>query len=371
MRLPLCLAVLPGFAMADAPVVVTDIAPVHSLVARVMEGVGSPELLLPPTASPHDFALRPSDARKLNSADAVIWVGEALTPFLEDPIHDLATGAETLELLETEGWEKREYGDHDDHANDDHDHDDHAHGDHDHDHDDHADDHADEHAEDDHDHDDHAHDEHAHDEHAHDHDDHADDHAHGDHDHDDHAHGHGHGHGHDHHHHEGIDPHAWLDPMVAAEWVVDIAETLAAADPENAATYAANSETARAELVALTDELSAQLADVSGGYIVPHDAYGYFAARFDLPEAGHIASVDAHAPGPAHIRNLQEQIAQQGISCVLTDPQTSAGWTELLRAGTDLKSAHVDPIGGQLTPGADLYPALLRDMSEQIAICLQ
>ena len=42
--------------------VVASIAPVHSLVARVMQGAGTPYLLLPAGASPHGHALRPSGA---------------------------------------------------------------------------------------------------------------------------------------------------------------------------------------------------------------------------------------------------------------------------------------------------------------------
>jgi len=60
--LTLCLATP---ALADAPRVVTDIPPVHSLAAMVMDGVGTPELLLPPGASPHDFALRPSRGKPM------------------------------------------------------------------------------------------------------------------------------------------------------------------------------------------------------------------------------------------------------------------------------------------------------------------
>ena len=47
-------------AMADVPSVAVDIAPVHSLVARVMDGVGTPNLIVQPGASPHGYNLRPS-----------------------------------------------------------------------------------------------------------------------------------------------------------------------------------------------------------------------------------------------------------------------------------------------------------------------
>ena len=53
-------------------------------------GVGEPGLILPPGASPHGYALRPSEARLLQDADLVVWIGPALTPWLADPIATLA-----------------------------------------------------------------------------------------------------------------------------------------------------------------------------------------------------------------------------------------------------------------------------------------
>ena len=73
-RLCVCLcAALPGIAAqaagnGSAPAVVASIAPVHALAAMVMEGVAVPRLLLSGGASPHDYALKPSDARALAGA---------------------------------------------------------------------------------------------------------------------------------------------------------------------------------------------------------------------------------------------------------------------------------------------------------------
>ena len=78
----------------------TDIAPVHSLVSMVMEELGAPVLLLPPNASPHHYALRPSDAGALEQADLVVWVGHALTPWLEKPVTQLADDALSVELID-------------------------------------------------------------------------------------------------------------------------------------------------------------------------------------------------------------------------------------------------------------------------------
>ena len=67
--LPLILTLTASTALAEVPQVVTDIAPIHGLAAKVMDGLGAPDLLVPPASSPHDFALRPSQARALQSAD--------------------------------------------------------------------------------------------------------------------------------------------------------------------------------------------------------------------------------------------------------------------------------------------------------------
>lgn len=93
---------LPALA---APRVVASIAPLHSLASGVMEGVGEPQLLIGGGASPHDYALKPSDARALAEAQLILWVGEGLEAVLEKPLHSLAGRARVLELGTLEGME--------------------------------------------------------------------------------------------------------------------------------------------------------------------------------------------------------------------------------------------------------------------------
>lgn len=102
-RLAAFLMVLATQALAEAPRVVADIAPVHSLVAWVMQGVAEPDLLLPPGASPHSYSMRPSEAAALESADIVFWIGPNLTPWLEGPIGNLADDALVVSLLRQDG----------------------------------------------------------------------------------------------------------------------------------------------------------------------------------------------------------------------------------------------------------------------------
>lgn len=93
-------AFLASSAAAEIPDVVTDIAPVHGLVSEVMQGIGEPVLLVRPGATPHDYALRPSQARALQEAQLVVWVGAALTPWMERSLDTLSGAARIVELTE-------------------------------------------------------------------------------------------------------------------------------------------------------------------------------------------------------------------------------------------------------------------------------
>ena len=111
-----------GISAANADVsVVTSIKPVHSLVSSVMQGVGSPTVIIEGAGSPHTYSLKPSQAKQLQDADLVFWMGDELEPFLEGPIQNIAKNAKSIKLIESHGLKKikfREGGmfdEHDDH----------------------------------------------------------------------------------------------------------------------------------------------------------------------------------------------------------------------------------------------------------------
>lgn len=320
MRLPICLttALLATPVLADAPKIVTDIPAVHSLTAMVMGDLGDPKLLLEKGADPHHFQLRPSQARALSDADLVIWMGPELTPWLERALKSAETAQ--LELLHLPQTMTLEFGE--------------------------------EHEE----HDDHGHEEHAgHDEHdAHDHEEHAG--------HDD----------HDAHDHEGLDPHAWLSPQNALIWLEEIEHTLSEADPEHAAIYAANAAAAIGVVTTAKDQAEAAL---EVAHDVPlmmfHEAYGYFAAAFDLTIVDSISAGDAAKPGAGHLAALREELEHDKVACIFPEAQHDPAYVTTLTDGLDTKiGAILDPSGSSLEPGADLYPTLLTTLASNIADCV-
>ncbi|EIE50318.1 high-affinity zinc uptake system protein ZNUA [Citreicella sp. 357] len=322
MHLPLSVvtALMGGAALAEVPRVAVDIAPVHSLVARVMEGVGSPYLIVQSGASPHEYSLRPSEATALQEADVVFWVSPELTPWLGDAIETLATNASVSELLEADGTIELEFRE--GALFEAHEHGENEHG------------------------------ENGHEEHA-------DDDEHAEHD------------AHEGHDHGGHDPHAWLSPQNAATWLNVIAGQLSAADPENAGAYFANAAAGQEEIDALIGEVTAVLEPVRGGqFIVFHDAYQYFENAFDFPASGAISISDASDPSPARISEIQHRISGEGITCVMSEPQFNRGIVAAVLDGMEADTAVLDPLGSDLEPGPTLYPQLIRNLASTLAECL-
>ncbi len=283
-------------AWAEVPHVATDILPVHGLVSRVMDGVGTPDLVIPPGASPHHHSLRPSEAAALEVADLVFWVGPELAPRLAHPLETLAEHARRVELLEVPGTVLlpfREGADFSEGEDED---------------------------------------------------------------------------GHD--HHGGLDPHAWLDPENGRTWLGAIAEALAAADPEHAAEYRANAAAGAAEIAAEVAAIGDELAPMRGRPVALfHDATQYFEARFGLTALGALSPGDGAAPGPATLAALRARIADEGVACLLMEPDANRGLAAALLDGTDAEAVTLDPIGRDIAPGPGFYPALLREMADSLAVC--
>ena len=384
----------------DAPIV-ASIKPVHSLVSSILGDTRVAQLLVQGKASPHGYQLKPSQVRDLQKAALVFYIAPDLEDFLPSTLASLPADVRAVSLINNEqlqlwpyrfdgAWATGHEGH--DHGRDDHD----AHDDHD-DHDEHHEDEHDEHGQEEHAHEEHGHDKHGHEEHGHEehgHDEHAhDEHAHDEHAHDEHAHDeHAHDeHAHDEHHedehHENehdheehghdehgsqTDPHIWLSPSNAKVMAGTIAEHLSAAFPEHSATYAANLASLRQSLDQLDAELRQKFSAVSGSkYLVFHDAYQYLEQEYQLGAVGAISLDPEQASSPARLREARANLRENQISCVFSEPQFPTRAIETVISGTDTQIGELDPLGADLTPGAELYSQLLHDLADNILACLR
>lgn len=180
-----------------------------------------------------------------------------------------------------------------------------------------------------------------------------------------------HDHGHDDHNHadqEAKDPHGWMDPQIAAQWALSIADTLSAEDPDNETVYRANLESVVENLSEMDERYTRQLSDV-GPLLWPHDGYQYLEVRYGLNAKGSIADVHAKTPGPGRIQALIDLVAAEDVACILTDVEINGDWATLVSDGSDAGTAFIDGIGGGLTPGPALYEEMMDRLVDAISGC--
>ena len=307
--------------------VVTSIKPIHSLVSFIMQGVGSPDLIVDGYNSPHGFSLKPSHAKMLQEADIVIYVGDGLEEFLEKPLQSLSQNAVKFELLKQSGMKKLKFRErnifegHDDH-------DDHGHG---------------KKKKDDHD--------------DHDHDKKAKKEDHDNHGHDDHGHGHG-----------EFDPHIWLDPMNAKIIVKKVTNQLSKLDKENSSTYKSNSKKALKEIDNLIKQVKSDI-NKDAKVVVFHDAYQYFEKRFDVNIIGALTVNTDVLPGAEQLAEIREVIDHEQVTCVLSEPQFNPDIVMTIANDTNINMGVLDPLGATLDKGKILYFDLIKNISLSIENC--
>ncbi len=291
------IGVLPAQA---APNVVVTIKPLYGIAASVMEGVGSPELLIEGAISPHTFQFRPSQMQRLADADVVIWMGENVEMPLAESMAALPARVHVIEMATHPALVRLAYrtggvwpseADVEPAA---------AHA------------------------------------------------------------------------HEGaLDPHLWLDPRNGILMARIMAEALSAADPEHAALYAANADALSARLSAIDAGIREQLAPFAGQpFIVFHDGFQYFEARYGLTAAGSIALDPERPPGPRTVMELRYEIMDRNISCVFSEPQFGMQLVETVVEGTAARAATLDPIGAQWPATAGVYEHLLQHLADDFVACM-
>ncbi|PPD29292.1 MAG: zinc ABC transporter substrate-binding protein [Hyphomicrobium sp.] len=293
---------------AELKVTVTS-KPIHSLIASVMGATGQPKLLVDGNASPHTYAMKPSDSKAVQDAAVFFRVSEGLEPFTAKLVKSLPKTVRVVSLQEAPDLtllDRRQGGTFEAHS-------------------------------------------------------------------DAKKPGHGHSHAHDHGDEQtgGVDPHVWLDPANARKMTNHIAAILSAANPADAATYKANAEAHSATIAALTAELETELAPVKGRpFVVFHDAYQYFERHFGLTAAGSITVSPDVQPSARRLTAIRQKIGQLGATCVFAEPQFKSKLIDTVIEGTKARPGTLDPEGGLIPAGPDLYSTLMRSLAGGLKDCL-
>lgn len=311
--MPLCLAFLlivfadnaradesgPGLVVADTPVT-------HSLVSMVIGDISQPMALIQGSASPHDYALRPSEAKKLQAASILFWTSAQLTPWLSRAIKTSRNPVNNLELMSAPDTIRLGFRNDDSFG-----------GSHDHHHDaEHSDTEKkslpaaiDPHG--------------------------------------------------------WLDPANgiyWLQLIADKLREIDPAN---GAQYQRNADIAKKSLSALQ--LSIGEQLSSVS---QRPFVVFHDSYHYFEDRFNIFASAAIAMGDAELPGIRRMNTLKQQLRQFEAACVFTEPQFSDRLITSLTRGMSVSIGSLDPLGTKLPQGPTLYPQLLQQIANELHSCL-
>ena len=306
--------------------VITTIQPINSLVSAVIGNTGKTISLIPAEISPHEFKLKPSDAKKMQEGNIIFYISKHLESDVVKVFDNLPknikivdlleeTGIEHLSIRDNEAWERHDHH----HGHDDHD-----------------------------DHDKHSkkHDDHDHDKHAKKHDDHDD-------------------------HQTKDDVHIWLSPDNAIKIINKANKVLSLYYPQNAKIYDENTKIMIDKINKLKAELTKDLAPIKDKpYVVFHDAYQYFEKAFGLNAVGSVALEGDIASSPKQVSYIKEKIVKLKASCVFQEPQFDSKLVKIVVEGTNAQIGTLDPLGVGIKDEKDFYLQLLRNMAKSLKECL-
>ena len=282
-----------------AAAVVATVAPLADLVAQVGGQRVAVDLLVPAGADAHTYEPRPGDVALLAEADAYVGIGLDLNPAAVRLAEEHLPDGAPLVLLGEEHLDPQRL----------------IH--------------------------DHVHD----DGHSHTHDDgHTHTHTHDD--------GHTHTHTHDDDVEAGPNPHVWTSVRLAMELVDGIAAALAQLDPGGAETYDANARAYLLELRALDEAVRAAMATIppdNRTLITYHDAWGYFAADYDLDAVTAVQPSDFSEPSAADVRELIDLIRAEDVPAVFGSEVFPSDVLDTIAAETGAR--YVGNLSDDMLPG--------------------
>ena len=139
----------------------------------------------------------------------------------------------------------------------------------------------------------------------------------------------------------GTDPHFWLDPVLARQYVENIRDAFAEADPDGAAVYEKNAAAYLTELDELDGWIAAQVAEIPAAdrqLVMNHASHGYFADRYGLRIVGTVLpSVSTgETPTARQLSDLTAAIRASGARAIFVEIEENPDLARQIAAETDV-----------------------------------
>ena len=167
-----------------------------------------------------------------------------------------------------------------------------------------------------------------------------------------------------------VDPHYWLSLRNGKAIARTVAAELVLLAPDRVAEIRDSLAAYLARLDAGDEQIRALLADLPSRRIATfHDAFGYFAAAYDLEVAAVFAPYPGREPGPRFVIEFQEKIRASQIRVVFSEPQLSIDAIRPLAHDLGVTLSVLDPLGG--VPGREGYIETALFNAHQVAAALR
>lgn len=158
------------------------------------------------------------------------------------------------------------------------------------------------------------------------------------------------------------DPHVWLDPILVRDAVLPRLTTfLVSLAPDAEQGLRSRAAALTDSLTALDGEIRATLAQAPRrSFVATHDAWAYFARRYDLRSLGSLYESPGHEPSARALASLVDAARKAGVDAVLAEPQMAETAARALAGELDVDVVVVDPLGGPDLEGRARYLDLMR-----------
>ncbi len=160
-------------------------------------------------------------------------------------------------------------------------------------------------------------------------------------------------------------PHLWLSPQRAKQYVLRIRDTLIAIDPQGSDLYRANTEHYLAQLNQLDADIRAAVAHFKSREMVTfHASWAYFIHDYGLHQAAVLETTPGKEPSAAEVAKIVEIIKQTGAPAVFAEPQFSPRAAQVIADEAGVPVLTLDPLGG--LPPRETYLKLMYWNLEQL-----
>jgi zinc/manganese transport system substrate-binding protein len=166
-------------------------------------------------------------------------------------------------------------------------------------------------------------------------------------------------------------PHFAVDPIIAKAIAQHIAQSFAAVDPPNAATYDANYKKFEAAINAKLQQWGATMLPFKGQHVAAyHDSWPYFGHRFGLEIDIFLEPKPGIPPSPSHLAEVITQMKAQKIKAIIVEPYHDRKIAERVASATGAQVVDFAQYPGAL-PNTDNYIKLIDALVSRLAAALK